>query len=87
MKTLFALVLAVALVGCCCMHGKTPTTAPTTEPIAVAKPVNKFCPVDTDKPIDPMVTYMYNGQLYGFCCADCVKEFKANPQKFAANAK
>jgi YHS domain-containing protein len=55
---------------------------------ASAKPVNQFCPIQSDNPIDPAVaTYMYNGKTYGFCCEDCIGEFKKDPAKYAASAK
>jgi YHS domain-containing protein len=61
-----------------------PTTMPTTAPMAA---VNKFCPV-TKEAVDPKVpTVQYKGMTIGFCCEDCVKEFKADPEKYAANLK
>jgi YHS domain-containing protein len=30
---------------------------------------------------------MYNGTTYGFCCKDCITEFKKNPAKYIAAAK
>jgi len=32
---------------------------------------------------DPVVE-VYKGQQFKFCCADCVKEFKAKPEEFVA---
>jgi len=56
-----------------------PTTAPTIS--------NKVCPV-TKEAVDPKIeTVQYKGLTIGFCCEDCVKEFKANPEKYAANLK
>jgi YHS domain-containing protein len=61
-----------------------PTTMPTTAPMAA---VNKFCPV-TKEAVDPKVpTVEYKGMTIGFCCEDCVKEFKADPDKYVANLK
>ncbi len=62
-----------------------PTTGPTTGPST--QPVNKNCAVMSDHEIDPEVTYVYKGKTYGFCCEDCVPKFKANPEKYAKNAK
>jgi YHS domain-containing protein len=64
----------------------TPSTAPTTQKVD-PKPVNKMCAVETDQPIDPSVTVVYDGKTYAFCCKDCVAKFKADPEKYAANAK
>lgn len=58
-----------------------PTTAPTT------RPVNKMCMVQPDDKIDPKVTYVYKGKVYGFCCTDCIDDFKKDPEKYIANAK
>jgi YHS domain-containing protein len=47
-----------------------------------------FCPV-TKHATAPGKTggfVDYNGTRYYTCCGDCVKEFKANPDKFVANA-
>jgi YHS domain-containing protein len=77
--------LGAGLAGCASPAEK-PSPC-TTQPAVSAAPVNKFCPVDPKSPIDPAVTYMYNGKLYGFCCEDCVKEFKKDPAKYAAEAK
>jgi YHS domain-containing protein len=76
--------LGAGLAGCAAPAEKPPCN---TQPAVSAVPVNKFCPVDPKSPIDPAVTYMYNGKLYGFCCEDCVKEFKKDPAKYAAAAK
>jgi YHS domain-containing protein len=58
-----------------------PTTAPSTQP------VNKFCAVEHDDPVDPAVTYVYEGKTIGFCCKDCVPKFKANPEKYVKDMK
>jgi YHS domain-containing protein len=60
-----------------------PTTAPATQPVIF----NKVCPV-TKEAVDPKVpTFEYKGKTIGFCCADCIKDFKANPEKYMANLK
>ena len=38
--------------------------------------------------IDPKgKTYVYNGKTIGFCCPDCIDEFKKNPEKYMATLK
>jgi YHS domain-containing protein len=59
---------------------KTPTTKPTTKP---SGPVNKFCAVEgKGHDVDPKVTYVYKGKTIGFCCSDCIDEFKKDPEKY-----
>lgn len=46
--------------------------------------VNSQCPVMGGKVSkDTKFTAEYKGQTIGFCCADCVKAFKATPEKYA----
>ncbi len=60
-----------------------PTTAPATQPAIF----NKLCPV-TKEAVDPKVkTYEYKGKIIGFCCEDCVKDFKADPEKYMKDLK
>ncbi|CAN5573560.1 hypothetical protein BH09PLA1_BH09PLA1_02990 [soil metagenome] len=61
--------------------GESPTTAPSTQP------ANKMCAVNHDDPVDPKVTVLYKGQLIGFCCKDCIKDFEKNPEKYVKNMK
>ena len=61
-----------------------PTTAPTSQP---AKAVNEFCAVMQDEKIDPKVTYLYKKQTVGFCCPDCIDDFKKDPEKYVKNLK
>ncbi len=58
---------------------KTPATQP-------AAATNAKCPVSGDD-VDPKVTTVYKGKTYAFCCADCVKSFEKDPDKYAAKAK
>jgi YHS domain-containing protein len=60
--------------------------APATQPAADPKPVNTKCPV-TSEDIDPKVTLVYEGKTIAFCCEDCVKAFKKNPEKYLENIK
>ncbi|HWE93582.1 MAG TPA: YHS domain-containing protein [Tepidisphaeraceae bacterium] len=64
---------------------KKPETPAATQP---AKPINTFCAVDRDNPVDPTVpTVTYKGKVIGFCCEDCVPEFKKNPEKYMKDLK
>lgn len=65
-----------------------PAKAPATQPAKAPdpKPVNTKCPV-TGEDIDPKVTTVYDGKTFAFCCEDCVKAFKKNPEKYAGSAK
>ena len=63
-----------------------PTTKPSTQPAATA--VNKICAVEGgDHTVDPDFFVMYKSQKIGFCCEDCIKEFKADPEKYVAQLK
>jgi YHS domain-containing protein len=64
-----------------------PTTRPTTQPSADAKPINKFCAVDRDDEVDPKVTFLYKGKLIGFCCESCIPKFKKDPEKYMKGLK
>jgi YHS domain-containing protein len=57
--------------------------SPTTKPV----PVNKMCAVQTENPVDDRVTIQYQGKTIGFCCEDCIKDFKANPDKYLDKMK
>jgi YHS domain-containing protein len=63
---------------------KPAATQPTTRP---AKPFNKKCPVMDDEDVDPKITYTYKGKVYGFCCKDCIADFKKDPEAYAKKAK
>ncbi|MCP4650785.1 MAG: YHS domain-containing protein [PVC group bacterium] len=46
-------------------------------------PINDECPVMEGKvKQDTQYTAEYNGKIVGFCCADCVKTFNTNPEKY-----
>jgi YHS domain-containing protein len=66
-----------------------PATAPATTEAAPANgAINKFCAVETDNKIDPKgKTYTYNGKVIGFCCPDCIDDFKKDPEKYMAKLK
>jgi YHS domain-containing protein len=43
--------------------------------------LNAKCPVSGDD-IDKEITETYKGRTIAFCCKDCVKDFKKDPDKF-----
>ena len=51
------------------------------------KPINKYCAVDRDDPVDPKITYEYQGKIIGFCCEDCIPKFKKDPEKYMKDLK
>jgi YHS domain-containing protein len=69
------------------MKGAMPP-ATSTEPAkpAEARPAagdTASCPVlGTTMVKKDMIPYAYKGKTYYLCCADCVAQFKANPDKF-----
>jgi YHS domain-containing protein len=56
---------------------------PTTRPV----PINKMCPVMPEEEVNPKVTVDYQGKTIGFCCRDCVAEFKKDPAKYVEKMK
>lgn len=44
---------------------------------------NTVCPVSGDKVEGSKLTETYDGKAYHLCCADCTKDFKKNPKKYA----
>ena len=50
-------------------------------------PVNKFCPLNPENPVDPAVTAVYDGKTIGFCCPDCIADFKKDPAKYMKTLK
>jgi YHS domain-containing protein len=84
--TLFALTIATTLIAAD-QKQQDPKAAEKTPATQPAKPFNKFCAVEQgDHEIDPKVTYTYKGKVFGFCCKDCIEEFKKDPEKYV-NAK
>lgn len=60
------------------------TGVPLVQPAAASVPpkvVNKLCPV-SGKPLDPNVTFSFDGQLIGFCCGKCCATFQKNPKTY-----
>ena len=68
-----------------------PSSAPSSAPATQASAngaTNQFCAIEKENKIDPKgKTYTYNGKVIGFCCADCIDEFKKNPEKYMASLK
>ena len=87
-RLLLSLVLAVtlsfALISFAAKAGKPrPATQPATTQAAAGKPINKFCAVEQDNPVDPKVpTVTYKGKVIGFCCEKCPVKFSADPKKY-----
>jgi hypothetical protein len=80
------LTLATVLATATAFAADKPTTKPSTQPAATA--VNKICAVEGgDHTVDPDFFVMYKSQKIGFCCEDCIKEFKADPEKYVAQLK
>ena len=53
-----------------------------------ATPINKFCAVETENPVDPTVpTVVYDGKVIGFCCEDCIPKFKKDPAYYMKGLK
>ncbi|MCO6438626.1 MAG: YHS domain-containing protein [Phycisphaerae bacterium] len=48
-------------------------------------PVNKMCPVMSLEEADPAITTQYHGKTIAFCCDNCLKKFRANPERYAGN--
>lgn len=44
---------------------------------------NTVCPITGDK-VSPKAFVDYEGKRYHFCCQNCVKKFKKNPEKYLA---
>jgi hypothetical protein len=85
--TLWCVALAV-LGAVALVQAAGPTTAPATKPTTQPVAVNKFCAVQGEgHAIDPKVTLVHDGKVIGFCCTDCIGEFKKDPAKYMASLK
>ncbi len=59
---------------------KTPASQPATTQAAI---INKKCPVGGED-VDPKgKTVAYKGKTVGFCCDECITDFKKDPDKYA----
>ncbi len=63
------------------------TSADAQAPVEVG---NKICPVSGEEiqkaQMGGPVKIEHNGKMYGLCCAMCIKNFKKDPDKYAAIA-
>jgi YHS domain-containing protein len=65
-----------------------PSSGPATTQSSAGETFNKFCAIEKENKVDPKgKTYTYNGKVIGFCCDDCIDEFKKNPEKYMATIK
>ncbi|MFH5803077.1 hypothetical protein [Alienimonas sp. DA493] len=91
LRTLLSLpvaALAALAVGCAvesapdAVDEVTATDAPAATPVAI---VNETCPL-MGGDVDPAVTTEWNGRTVGFCCAQCIPEWKElSEEQKAAN--
>ena len=42
---------------------------------------NTICPVSGDE-VSSKASYVYQGKEYHFCCPECIKKFKKDPEKY-----
>ncbi|MHC4469523.1 MAG: hypothetical protein ACYTDY_06740 [Planctomycetota bacterium] len=47
--------------------------------------MNKMCPVMNDE-ADPEIFTVHKGKKVHFCCDDCIKDFKKDPEKYFLKA-
>ncbi len=90
MKSLLASsLLALALFAVPAVLAEQTTNAPAEKPAQAptTQPMNKMCPVHTENAVDDRVTIQYEGKTIGFCCSDCVADFKKNPEKYTKGMK
>jgi len=68
-------------------HGTTEATKDTVTKESV-NAGNKVCPVSGER-IDEKTkaAYEYEGKIYNFCCAECIDEFKKDPEKYIKKAE
>jgi len=52
---------------------------------ATADAGNKTCPVMKGRAVNPNLYVEYKGKKVYLCCTKCVKMFKDDPEKYAAN--
>lgn len=51
------------------------------------KMINEFCAVMKEHEVDSEVFVIHDGKKVGFCCADCIDEFKQDPEKYMKDLK
>ena len=81
MKTTIKALLAVAVLGGVALYAAEPSTQES------KKPINTKCAVMPQDDVDPAVTLEYRGKIIGFCCKDCIPDFKKDPEKYMKNLK
>lgn len=89
MKNLL-LASTLTIVAACGLVGVSVAEEPKKDPPSTQKsdaPINKFCAIMQDHEIDPKVTYVYKDKTVGFCCAECIPDFKKDPEKYLKNIK
>ncbi len=79
----FAAFCLVVLLSGCGREGEKPTSSD-----GKAETVNKICPIMGNE-VDPSVTTAWNGKTVGFCCAECIPDWKklSDQEKDAKLAK
>jgi YHS domain-containing protein len=58
-----------------------------TTPDPAPKPLNRFCAVERENEVDARITTQHEGETIGFCCKDCVKDFRKDPRKYVAGLR
>jgi len=85
MKRSILMLAATCLVGCAAHNS--PQSSDSAQLTSGGKPVNTYCAINTSDKVDSTVTTVYKGQVIGFCCQDCIDEFKKDPDKYVAKMK
>lgn len=89
-KTRRALVLSALLTTSLGLLSCGSPGAPSGSPTGTVKQYTSDVCIVTDNKLGSMgdpISYVHEGQEVKFCCAPCVKKFKANPGKYLANMR
>jgi len=78
--------LICAAVGVILLAGNIRGDAQTGHAVGPESVTNEYCPVLTDKKVDPEVFSDYEGKRVYFCCQACKAEFGENPEKYLGAA-
>ena len=87
-----AILAGILVLGAGCRHESSHADSTSATAQSTSQPANQqaavdlhntVCPVSGDKVGDSKLTEVYQGKVYHFCCDDCPKDFKKNPDKFA----
>jgi YHS domain-containing protein len=80
---LFVMVV-ISIAGCASSHDNESASTPPapTQPSALDLH-NTVCPVSGEKVGSSKLTETYQGKIYHFCCDDCPKDFRKDPEKYA----